>query len=362
MYTRVHSSRAGNARNWLPLKPLTSIRFLGYHAFLLDWSGILHLVYENFDSSTIEYIRSTDGGNTWSAPIVLAQETGSDNRPALPDLIEDQQGILHLVWSMSQAPSYYGGEGVYYTRSTDRGLNWAVSRRLDQYTDHRNDNAWAASISEVAPGKLAVVWDRHAETGLRIYSVSNDRGLRWEAPRIVPGNITLQTGLNPMLKDGAGNLFLLNSGSRRGVDGGDFDLHVLANLWNGSGWSSAESVASSPGAHYIRGVVTHGNELNLVWGLLSGHRGAIMYAHGVTAAPYRAGELVATLSATAIPTAASPKPALSQPPSPTRINLVNQTSAQPVPEGGPGTGQTLLLGLFPAVLLVLAIVLVRLRR
>lgn len=358
VYSRVHSSQAGNARNWLRPKPLTWVDFFGNQAFLLDSAGILYLVYQNFNSSTIEYIRSTDGGRTWSAPMVLAQETGSDNKPGIPDLIEDRQGTLHLVWSMTQAPSYYGGEGVYYLRSMDHGLNWSLSRRLDVYADGRNDKAWLASISEVTPGKLIVVWDRSAETGLRMFTVSNDRGLRWESPRPVPGNIIFQTGLNPMLKDGAGNCFLFNAGARGATSS---EGNVLVNRWSGSGWSPAESIAPAPGAHYIRGVVTHGNEINLVWELHSGNR-AIYHAHTVTDAPYAAGEPVPTLSVIATSTVANAKPTLSLPPSPTRSDLANQARTQPAPAGNQEMGQTLVLALLPAMLLVLAVVLVRLRR
>jgi hypothetical protein len=357
MYTRVHSSQAGNTRNWLPPKPLSSIAFFGGQALLFDSTGILHVVYQNFNSSTLEYLQSTDGGNSWSAPMVLAQETGTDNKPAVPDLIEDQQGVLHLVWSMTQAPSYYGGEGVYYMRSTDRGRNWSSPYRLDKYADGRNDNAWLAGISEVAPRKLVVVWDRHAETGLRIFAVSNDGGLRWESPKPVPGKITLQTGLNPMLKDGAGNLFLFNAGTGQGVSGSEH--YVLMNRWGGSSWGTVESVSGAPGAHYLRGVVTHGNELNLVWGSLSGYRGAIFYARGITDAPYQAGKPVPTVEPTATPTVTTP----TQTPRPnsTRILPPSQLPAETISPSDVGMMQTLVWGVLPVVLLVLAVVLVRLR-
>jgi len=358
MYTRVHSSQAGNARNWLPPKPLSSIAFFGNQAFLLDSTGILHVVYQDFDGSTLEYLQSTDGGNSWSVPVVLAQETGTDNKPAVPDLIEDQQGVLHLVWSMTQAPSYYGGEGVYYMRSTDHGRNWSSPYRLDEYADGRNDKAWLASISEVAPGKLVVVWDRHAETGLRIFAVSNDGGLHWESPRPVPGNITLQTGLNPMLKDGAGNLFLFNAGAGQGTSG---SVHyILVNRWGGSSWETVEPVSEAPGAHYLRGVVTHGNELNLVWGSLSGDRGAIFYARGITDAPYQVGEPVPTVEPTATPTVATP----TQTPrsGSMRTPPPSQLPAGTIPPGDAGMRQTLVWSVLPVVtLLLLAVILVRLR-
>lgn len=360
MYTRAHSSEADNAHNWMPPKPISSIAFFGSQAFLLDSTGVLHVVYQSFNDSTLEYIRSSDGGDSWSGPTILAEETGSDDRPALPDLIEDQQGILHLVWSMTQAPSYYGGEGVYYMRSTDRGLSWSVPQRLDSYADGQNDNAWLASIKEIAPNTLVVVWDRHARTGLRTFTLSNDGGGQWESPRPVPGNITLQTGLNPILKDGAGNVFLFNAGTAPGLEGAG--EHVIFQRWEENTWGSMQSIFNDPGAHYLRGVVTYGNVLNLVWGSLSGYRGTIFYARGVTDALFQLGKPVPTVQPSASVTPTTAFPTQTPRPSPTRFPTSSERATEDVVVSDSRMLQTLILSLLPVVLVILAVILVRRRR
>lgn len=104
--------------------------------------GALLLVFTELDATatattgTLKVMRSTDHGDTWSAPIVVAAEHPAGTRdPAtgaavrdgsdLPSIAVDHGGTVYVVW---QESSFSGGQhdGVALSRSLDAGLTWTA--------------------------------------------------------------------------------------------------------------------------------------------------------------------------------------------------------------------------------------------
>jgi hypothetical protein len=77
-------------------------------------------------------VRSDDGGATWAKPVVVLdavtpQWPGAD-KPRLA--IDSRSNILHAVWLRTNLPNGTGPQAVYYARSTDNGQTWSAPVRV----------------------------------------------------------------------------------------------------------------------------------------------------------------------------------------------------------------------------------------
>jgi hypothetical protein len=88
---------------------------------------------------TVAVMRSTDKGDTWSAPIVVGRlltdgvrdpADGHDVRTGdiIPQIaVDDENGNLYAVW---QDDRFTGQEQIAFSRSTDGGRTWSAAQRI----------------------------------------------------------------------------------------------------------------------------------------------------------------------------------------------------------------------------------------
>ena len=91
-------------------------------------------------TDSVAVIRSTDGGASWSAPIIVASEqvghvsiAGHAVRSSdeLPEFAVGPEGNLYAVWQDRRfSPS--GASKIAFSMSTDGGLTWSTPIRADQ--------------------------------------------------------------------------------------------------------------------------------------------------------------------------------------------------------------------------------------
>lgn len=86
---------------------------LGFHsdpALAIDPDGTYHLAWERIQMSgtdaTLQYIFSTDSGQTWSEPAILSSLDNKQGTARSIYLLAGQTGDLHLVWSTALGVSY----------------------------------------------------------------------------------------------------------------------------------------------------------------------------------------------------------------------------------------------------------------
>lgn len=155
-------------------------------------NGELYLAWTTGEdhAADIHFMQSADGGDNFSAPILIEKTpTYSD----APKLASAPDGVLHLVWAESRAGPF-APHRIRYTRSLDRGRSFAQPRDLS------GPRVPGVSVSAAYPAigvdrqaRVVISWEHFPSAdslpqGLGIV-VSADGGQRFSVPMIVSGSI-----------------------------------------------------------------------------------------------------------------------------------------------------------------------------
>src|SRR5215218_8412856 len=164
-----------------------------------------------FGASAMVYNRSTDGGLTWEAPIILREDTD-------PNFLNDKNSItadpndadfVYAVWDRLQEPSRAqhatenpigaGFKGpIWFTRTTNGGDSWEPARKI--YETGANKQTIGNQIVVRPQGELfdffGDIVNRSRRRGgigpiLVSFIVSNDRGETWSKPRSIDDQLPM---------------------------------------------------------------------------------------------------------------------------------------------------------------------------
>jgi hypothetical protein len=114
--------------------------------------GVIHVTYGTGLPGDGYYVRSGDGGKTFSTPVRLNRNgsTVTTGMERGPKLALGKGGTVHVVW----LGYYKDGGGAFYTRSTDGGRTFEPERRLEE-PQYGLDNATVAADGQ---GTVVVLW------------------------------------------------------------------------------------------------------------------------------------------------------------------------------------------------------------
>jgi hypothetical protein len=164
------SSRA----QWEPDVRLTNNPSSSFTSINNQWcigakGDTLHGVWTDLrDGNTeIYYKRSVDRGLTWGADTRLTNNPANSNHPC----ISVSGSIIHIAWCDYRDGNYE----IYYKRSTDRGTSWGADTRLT----NSNGSSFNPSIA-VTGFVVNIVWYDFRNGNWEIYYTrSTDGGLNW---------------------------------------------------------------------------------------------------------------------------------------------------------------------------------------
>lgn len=142
--------------------------------------------------------RSTDGGQTFGEPVVLADGTKNKQTVNNPVMIAGRDGTAHLLYCVEYGVEEHGG-GVFYRKSVDDGVSWGEPRDISAMTSPELRNVFATGPGhgiELADGTLFVpCWTVLKEHGKKTDShhpgtvcalMSSDGGETWRIASFVP--------------------------------------------------------------------------------------------------------------------------------------------------------------------------------
>src|SRR2546427_5102615 len=146
--------------------------FVGHNSYIyIAWTDMRN------GNQDIFFSRSFDGGLSFSANVRVNDVTG--NFQNSPDVAVDSTGLIHAIWTDGRNIPGTGPD-IYYANSTDTGLSFNPSQRV-------NNDAVAAeqgepAIAVASDRSVYAVWTdtRNAARGSDIYfSKSSDLGATW---------------------------------------------------------------------------------------------------------------------------------------------------------------------------------------
>jgi hypothetical protein len=234
--------------NWQDFHQSMSFAFSGSHVFVF-----YALTGQGLDSLIFTSRKSTDLGATWSAPTQICQVLQSDEA----DLVS-RGDTLFLLWSASY--SWTSINELYFSKSTDGGNSWSVPLLLSTFD---NWGSQGGSIAVNERRDLAVCWmdAKHSPggwTGDLFIRYSHDLGetfseeqeLTTEHSAAFPRIIWRGDSLHIVWQDGR-------------FDQQDI-FHVLSSD-NGYSWGPQERVEDDWGVSFNPDVAVTLGTVNVVW-------------------------------------------------------------------------------------------------
>ncbi|MGH2536023.1 MAG: hypothetical protein ACRDHL_01365, partial [Candidatus Promineifilaceae bacterium] len=225
---------AGAAQAWSdPLAITPPANLIGSPDMMVDEQGWLHVAYTQAigPQAGVYYLRSSDDGDAWQAPI-SAYSAGRQDRMLDHVRLAAASGALHLAWVEYAFPETFPPLALVYQRSTDQGLTWAGLTRHEGPFDF-------PGLLATPDGDVHLAWSGTAESRQKYHGWSADAGRTWTAP-VVTLNVGGLQGWPALGVDGAGEVHLLQVSSGQSGNAGQEQLFY--QRWQGAGWSEPISI------------------------------------------------------------------------------------------------------------------------
>lgn len=258
-----------NAQSWVT-GPVWYMRSPYWPDMVVDAQDRIHVVFRDtmeYDEDRtvsdrvcvtgcrgIYYVRSENGGYTWSNPLQLDTPEGDAETPRIA---VDDHGGVYVVWSDTNAGE--SAIGISFSCSVDGGATWSVPHRLPVGDVEGYGDPQIAVDSE---GTIHIVWAYRTRNALG-YIRSSDGGRSWSEVENLPFTLTGAYSFG-LAVDSLDNLHLVGQLAGQNMPAGVY--HLLRP--EGGDWSVFALVSRNPcseGAADAELVISHGNQLHAVW-------------------------------------------------------------------------------------------------
>jgi hypothetical protein len=174
-----------------------------------DSTGTVHVVYGATDDSglthTVYHLKSADSGKTWSD--VVPAHSVISALPALirPELAIDGRDRLHMGISLNSL-EYGAYSEVGYIRSQDGGQTWSPYRQVQNTGTTFQGVAWIAPYA-FGNDEVHLTW----HDPRRMHTWSSDSGQTWREPKQIMPLAAAFGGRNELTRDSAGVLHVVTA-------------------------------------------------------------------------------------------------------------------------------------------------------
>jgi hypothetical protein len=129
LYSWVGVDEAGSSAAWLPPTTLSTLADASWPQIAQDSSGTMYVLYAVplNEARGIYLSRSTDKGQSWAEPVLVFDPVQNQvPMVAYPTLAVGPDGRLHAAWVNAQAPGVGGSQSLQYSLSPDGGDTWSA--------------------------------------------------------------------------------------------------------------------------------------------------------------------------------------------------------------------------------------------
>ncbi len=261
-YASVPSTEAASAKNWSLPRQIAAPAF--WVRLVVDSQDRLHIVYSNFSETDpgIYYIRSENGGRTWTDPFWLDPDIPAGQLPFWVQFDIDANDGLHVVWNYLALDA--AGKAVRYINSLDGGQTWQLPFTIDEPDESPNELRMAHPGMLVNGESVFVIWGGDEQLH-REFRYSTNEGQSWSVTLRMFGNLVGQAAGGGLAMDSLGRLHYATQVR--------WPKAIWHAVWQNSTWSTPEMVYYISGfdkdpvekqrihAHNVRLVVRGGNQL-----------------------------------------------------------------------------------------------------
>lgn len=243
------------------------------------------------DEGDILFSRSTNNGDSWSAPSPLHDDAATDiAADEAPDIAADGHGHWVVVW-VSDNRGRGGAAGpdldLMVSRSSDAGRTWSMAKPLnsDALGDNREENA--ATINTDGSGVWIAVWYASAKAGDPdiYFARSTDNGLTWSEPALIGQSLAFdeEIDIGPQLAINNSGDWIVQwhvQGSPVSVYGEDGDTLFARSVDKGVTWSAPRPMRADALTDVsfdgLGGMAGKGKMWLAVWNTIDGEWGGDM--------------------------------------------------------------------------------------
>jgi hypothetical protein len=200
----------------------------------------------NFD---IFFAVSTDGGQTFSEPENISENTGDSFAPR----ISSEGNNVYVVWQ-DDTP---GNVDIIFARSTDGGQTFSIP------PDNLSENAggsFGPQISTEGNKVYVVWWDTTIGNRDILFARSTDGGQTFSIP---PDNLSENAGASagPRISSEGNNVYVIWTDTTPGND----DIFFAVSTDGGLTFSEPENISENTGDSFAPRISSEGNNVYVIW-------------------------------------------------------------------------------------------------
>ncbi len=377
-YSTAPASQAGSAKAWT--KPviladdLTGSKYSIHIAYTPPQT--LHIAYARVaggesptEQRAVSYIRSTDGGSSWSKPVDVFTAPSLDTGASDTRLLVLPPDKVFLTWTLWDQSG--NGQAIYFTRSLDNGLTWTRPIRLAVRQGLEYERDWN-NLVWLGGNTIGALY----EGGWRAYryaTYSSDFGTTWSEPIDIFPWLIGDNGYIEFARDGSDtvHLFVAQRIREGNLQRGDY-FGLWHSVWtNGERWQEPILVTRDENA--VKGMtnpkvaIINGNQIVTAWYGSNIYEiwvqtGVIENAKAIIPVPW---SIPVTTPTNTSPNGLTP----SETPAPTATSPVGGTVTQNQPPVlftqkplSISQSTIILLGIVPALVIILTFIVIQQRR
>ncbi len=233
----------------------------GPEALAIDASGTIYVLWEESRSSIL-FSRSSDGGETFIPPQTVIPPD-RDSSPGQVAVASGSPGMVHT--SVTQFDTVFGGAAISYLRSIDGGDTFSSPQLM---STRDGINYIKSSIATDGNGAVGIAWaGANLRTGQNniSYSRSIDNGDTFSAPMILTDADTLPVYCPDIKTFGAQNVYIVWN-QKLSVVGDDSDTFFTRSVDGGLSFTTPINISNLPGRGWCpKTAVDESGNIYVVW-------------------------------------------------------------------------------------------------